>query len=96
MQRETIGMLIHELTIAMQRDRERQLHATLATRRHLAQACLAAPRGVLARLRPMGRPADGPLRTEGHAHARIDPRSVREALRTPPAAQAPPDRGAPM
>jgi len=76
-QRETIGMLIHELTIAIQRERERQLHATLTTRRHLALPGLGAPRGVLARLRAIGRPATPTVPTAGHARSsRIDPRSI--------------------
>jgi hypothetical protein len=54
--RETHEMLIHELTNAVQQDRERAMRQALATRRHLAMACLAAPRGLLDRLRSIGQP----------------------------------------
>jgi hypothetical protein len=42
-------MLIHELSKAIQQDRERAMCHALATRRHLAETC--RERGVVARLR---------------------------------------------
>jgi hypothetical protein len=42
-------MLIHELSKAVQQDRERVMHHALSARRQLAGACLE--RGLLARIR---------------------------------------------
>jgi len=67
-------MLIHELAIAAQRDRERTIHATLTARRHLAQVCRAAPIGLFARLRAIGRPATPTARARGTS--RVGPRSA--------------------
>jgi len=44
-------MQIHELTFAMQQDRERDLRRTLAARRHLTAGGRVASRGITARLR---------------------------------------------
>ena len=46
-------MLIHELSIAVQQDRERAVHASMTARRHLWGACTRS--GLLATLRAAAR-----------------------------------------
>jgi hypothetical protein len=74
-------MLIHELTIATQHDRERDVRQALTGRR-LLDGCRAVPRSVLARVRailhaapPPAAPA-GTAGGRGGARRRVDVRCI--------------------